>query len=115
MENVARLSSILGCTIPSNTYQEIVSSLLEKVQNQETGNFQHFFDAVEHDLIFGTRELQDTMIVELLEELKNQASLRDIDYAIFENWLGPETHTAWRWLEKRWQGKTSLRDTASGL
>jgi hypothetical protein len=99
----------------SMTFEQIIFVLLDGVQKGETSRFQDFFDCVEQELIFGSRETQDVLIINLLEGLKNQASLRDIDYAIFENWLGPETHVAWRWLEKKWQGKTSLADSASGL
>jgi hypothetical protein len=99
----------------ATTFEQIIYALLDGVQKAETAPFQDFFDCVEQELIFGTRETQDALIINLLEGLKNQASLLDIDYAIFENWLGPETHVAWRWLEKKWQGKTSLADSASGL
>ena len=97
------------------TFEQIVLLLLDNAEKQETGWFREFFDCVEQELIFGNRQDQDALIIELLEGLKNQASLRDIDYAIFETWLGPETHVAWRWLEKKWQGKTSLADSASDL
>ena len=99
----------------ATTFEQIILALLDDVQKAETARFQDFFDCVEQELIFGSRETQDLLILNLLEGLKNQASLLDIDYAIFENWLGPETHVAWRWLEKKWKGKTSLADSASGL
>ena len=99
----------------ADSFEDIVLYLIEKVHRKETDSFENFFQYVEEQLIFGGRELADRLIVELLEALKNQSSLRDIDYAIFENWIGPETHVAWRWLEKKWKGKNSLRDTASGL
>ncbi|MCI0416911.1 hypothetical protein L0222_29430 [bacterium] len=98
-----------------NSLEDIVLFLIEQVQRKETDSFETFFQYVEQQLIFANREVADRLIVELLEALKNQSSLRDMDYAIFENWIGPETHVAWRWLEKKWKGKTSLRDTASGL
>lgn len=99
----------------ANSFDDIVLFLIEKVQRKETDSFEGFFHYVEQQLIFADRDVSERLIVELLEALKNQSSLRDIDYAIFENWIGPETHVAWRWLEKKWKGKTSLRDTASGL
>ena len=99
----------------ANSLGDIVLFLIEKVQRKETDSFEGFFQYVEQQLIFADREVSERLVVELLEGLKNQSSLRDIDYAIFENWIGPETHVAWRWLEKKWKGKTSLRDTASGL
>jgi hypothetical protein len=112
----------LCASIPSSkidalpcSFEELVLILLEHAQKQETSWLQQFFECVEQELIFADREDQNVLIIELLEGLKNQASLRDIDYVIFENWLGPETHVAWRWLEKKWQGKTSLADSASGL
>ena len=117
MKILEKLSAKIGSTCPPGTisFDQIVLILIDHAQKQETGWFQEFFDCVEQELIFGNRKEQDALIIELLEGLKNQASLRDIDYAIFENWLGPETHVAWRWLEKKWQGKTSLADSASGL
>ena len=35
----------------------------------------------------------------------------NLDYAVFDPWLYSETMVAWRWLEKRWQGESSLADT----
>ncbi len=115
MEIVTKLSAILLKTGTASSFEEIVLYLLDRVQRNETEFFQEFFDSVEHELIFGDRIQQESIIIDLLEALKNHASLRDVDYAIFENWLGPETHVAWRWLEKKWQGKTSLADSASRL
>lgn len=109
-----RLSAKAGSVSEALTFEQIVARLLSGLGEAKTDWFQEFFECVEHELIYGNRAVQDALIVDLLEALKNQASLRDIDYAIFENWLGPETHIAWRWLEKKWRGKTSLADSASG-
>jgi hypothetical protein len=115
MDIVQELRARLPGLEKANSLEDIALFLIEKVQFQETDSFEAFFQFVEQQLIFADREVCDRLIVELLEVLKNESSLRDIDYAIFENWIGPETHVAWRWLEKKWKGKTSLRDTASGL
>ena len=115
MDIVQDLRSRLPGLEKADSLEDIALFLIEKVQRRETDSFEAFFQYVEQQLIFADRELADRLIVELLEALKNQSSLRDMDYAIFENWIGPETHVAWRWLEKKWKGKTSLRDTASGL
>lgn len=115
MDIVQELRARLPGLEKANSLEDIVLFLIEKVQCHETDSFETFFQYVEQQLIFADREVCDRLIVELLEALKNESSLRDIDYAIFENWIGPETHVAWRWLEKKWKGKTSLRDTASGL
>src|SRR5918996_4141204 len=113
MDIVQELCARLPGLENANTLDDIVLFLIEKVQRKETASFEAFFQYVEEQLIFAERDVSDRLVVELLEALKNQSSLRDIDYAIFENWIGPETHVAWRWLEKKWKGKTSLRDTAS--
>jgi len=76
-----------GLASPS-TLHEIVLYLIECVQNGTIGEFESFFAFVEDRIIFSEPDVRDTLIVELLEDLKNQASLRDLDYAIFENWLG---------------------------
>lgn len=117
MQILEKLNAKIVSKSPSGslTFDQIVLLLIDHVQEKETAWFQEFFDCVEQELIFGNRQQQEALIVELLEGLKNQSSLRDIDYAIFETWLGPETHVAWRWLEKKWQGKTSLADSASGI
>ena len=115
MDIVHELRSRLPGLKNASTLDDIVLFLIDCVQRKETDSFEDFFQYVEQQMIFADREVSERLIVELLEALKNQSSLRDIDYAIFENWIGPETHVAWRWLEKKWKGKTSLRDTASGL
>jgi hypothetical protein len=115
MEILETLGKILLLDPPVNSMEEIALSLLDRVEKKETDSFQEFFDCVEQEFIFGDEKTQNLILIGLLESLKNHASMRDVDYAIFENWLGPETHIGWRWLEKRWKGKTSLADTASGL
>ena len=112
METLQKLAVILQTPVSepqtATSFEELVVRILDMVERQETQRFQEFFDCVEHELIYSKREIQDRIIIDLLEGLKNQSIWRDIDYVIFENWLGPETHVAWRWLEKKWQGKTSL-------
>jgi hypothetical protein len=85
--------------------------LIDCIQAQKTERFEALFGVVERGVIEGEPETQEFLIVGLLENLKNLASWQDLDYAIFESWLGPETHIAWRWLEKKWLGKNSLADT----
>jgi hypothetical protein len=97
----------------ATSFHDIVLYLLNCVQENQTSEFQDFFAFLEDRIIFSEPEERNQLIVELLEDLKNESSFRDIDYVIFENWLGPETHLAWRWLEKKWQGKKSLAARAS--
>jgi len=97
----------------ATAFHEIVLYLLDCVEKNDTGEFEAFFAFLEECIIFTEPEQRDQLIVELLEGLKNESSMRDLDYIIFENWLGPETHVAWRWLEKKWQGKKSLAAKAS--
>lgn len=85
--------------------------LVDCARQEKTGSFEQLFSIVERGVIEGSPETREFLIVELLESLKNIASWQDLDYEIFEPWLGPETHIAWRWLEKKWLGKTSLADT----
>ena len=97
----------------ADTFHEIVLYLVDCTQRSATGEFESFFAFLEDRIIFSEPEQRNQLIVELLEGLKNESSIRDIDFIIFENWLGPETHIAWRWLEKKWQGKKSLASKAS--
>jgi hypothetical protein len=85
--------------------------LVESVQTGETASLEEVFSVIELGIIEGSPETRDLLIVRLLETLKNFASWQDIDYAVFEPWLKPETHIAWRWLEKKWKGSDSLADT----
>jgi hypothetical protein len=96
----------------ASTMHDIVVYLIECVQQGRTESFEAFFAFVEDRIIFSDPEIRDRFIVDFLEDLKNQAAICDLDYVVFENWLGPETHIAWRWLEKKWQGKRSLADRA---
>jgi hypothetical protein len=97
----------------ADNFHEIVLYLVECAQTNKTTEFESFFAFLEDRIIFSEPEQRNQLIVELLEGLKNESSIRDMDYIIFENWLGPETHLAWRWLEKKWQGKKSLASKAS--
>lgn len=97
----------------SEVLQHMASWMVESAKAGETEPFAAIFEIVEHYIIFEGEEVKNLLIVGLLENLKNLSSWQDLDYAIFEQWLGPETHVAWRWLEKKWQGKQSLA-SASG-
>ena len=96
----------------ASTLHDIVLHLIDCIQQSQTESFDAFFTFVEEQMIYSEPEIRDILIIDLLEDLKNQSSFRDLDYVVFENWLGPETHLAWRWLEKKWQGKKSLTDRA---
>ena len=115
MNLINELRKTLPHLTSANSIHDIVLYLIDCAQRRKTEEFEGFFALVEDRIIFSDPEVRDQLIVELLEDLKNQASMVDLDYVIFENWLGPETHVAWRWLEKKWQGKNSLRDRASRL
>lgn len=84
--------------------------LIDRVKREETNSFPEIFSIVERGIIEGSDDARDLLVVGLLENLKNFASWQDMDYSIFEPWLGSETHIAWRWLEKKWRGSTSLAD-----
>jgi hypothetical protein len=84
--------------------------LIENVQKGETASWEEVFSVIEFCIIEGSPETRDLLVVGLLENLKNFASWQDMDYAVFEPWLKPETHIAWRWLEKKWKGSDSLAD-----
>ncbi|HJZ12328.1 MAG TPA: hypothetical protein VJ521_09265 [Acidobacteriota bacterium] len=88
----------------------LVERLIECLRAHQTGSFSRFFEHVEHHLIYGDADVRNYLLIHLLEQLKNVAASQNLDYAAFEEWLHPETMVAWRWLEKRWQGKGSLAD-----
>jgi hypothetical protein len=95
---------------PEEILEAVARRLVERFQKQQTEGFDHIFSRVEHRIIWSPPDLRQWIIVNFLEALKNVSAWSDIDYQVFEQWLGPESHVAWRWLEKRWQGK-SLADT----
>ena len=110
MNIISELHQRLPELASATTFHDIVLYLIECVQRAKTEEFEAFFAFVEDRIIFSEPEARDQLVVDLLEDLKNASSMRDLDYVVFENWLGPETHLAWRWLEKKWQGKQSLAD-----
>jgi hypothetical protein len=102
-------------TLPSNLLPEevlgqLAHALVAAIRNEQTSAFESVFARVEHHMIWNSPEIRQWLIVNFLETLKNVATWSDLDYEVFEQWLGPETHVAWRWLEKRWKGNRSLAD-----
>lgn len=89
----------------------LASHLIECARNNQTERFPKFFEQVEFHIIYGSEDVRKMLLLGLLEDLKNFASVQNLDYSVFEPWLGPETYIAWRWLEKRWQGSASLADS----
>ena len=96
--------------IPEQVFDALVHSLLAGIRNQQTTGFDSVFAKVEHHMIWNSPEIRQWLIINFLEALKNVATWSDVDYEVFEQWLGPETYVAWRWLEKRWRGNRSLAD-----
>lgn len=95
---------------PIETITKLSFYLIECAKTNQTESFPKFFELVEFHIIYGNEDVRKMLLLGLLENLKNFASLQNLDYSVFEPWLGPETHIAWRWLEKRWQGRASLAD-----
>lgn len=98
--------------LPEQVFDALAHDLVAGIRNQQTSGFDNVFAKVEHHMIWNSPEIRQWLIVNFLETLKNVATWSDLDYEVFEQWLGPETHVAWRWLEKRWQGNRSLADAA---
>lgn len=84
----------------------VAKQLIDDYRKGNTESFGQIFELIEDRIIYGDDGLREKMIVELLENLKNFSAWEDLDSAVFEPWLGAESHVAWRWLEKRWQGKS---------
>src|SRR6185312_11603967 len=84
----------------------VARQLIQDFQNGKTESFDQIFALIEDRIIYGDDELREKMIVELLENLKNLSAWEDVDSAVFEPWLGAESHVAWRWLEKKFRGKS---------
>jgi hypothetical protein len=98
--------------LPEQLFETLANLLVARIRNQEISGFDNVFAKVEHHLIWNSAEIRQWLIVNFLETLKNVAIWADVDYEVFEQWLGPETYVAWRWLEKRWRGNRSLADAA---
>ena len=97
--------------VAEEIFEVLARTLVERYQKQQLNGFDLLFSNVEHHIIWNSPEERQWLIVNFLEVLKNVSSWADVDYQVFEEWLGPESHVAWRWLEKRWQGNQSLADT----
>jgi hypothetical protein len=95
---------------PEQVFEALTNALVTRFCNHQTTGFDKVFKRVEHHIIWNSPEIRQWLIVSFLETLKNVATWSDVDYEVFEHWLGPETYVAWRWLEKRWQGNRSLAD-----
>ena len=96
---------------PVEILEAVARKLVERFQSHSLEGFELVFSRVEDRIIWSTPDLRQWLIVNFLEVLKNVSVWSDLDYVVFERWLGPESHVAWRWLEKRWQGNQSLADT----
>jgi hypothetical protein len=96
---------------PEEILEAVARRLVERYQARSFEGFETVFSRVEERIIWSTPDLRQWIIVNFLEVLKNVSTWSDLDYVVFEQWLGPESHVAWRWLEKRWQGSQSLADT----
>ncbi|MCI0446300.1 hypothetical protein L0152_24185 [bacterium] len=95
---------------PEQVFDAFAHTLVAGIRNQQTSGFDNVFAKVEHHMIWNSPEIRQWLILSFLETLKNVATWSDVDYEVFEQWLGPETYVAWRWLEKRWRGNRSLAD-----
>jgi hypothetical protein len=115
---VGELMAALGVSssgkAPSEECAVLAQTMMDLYSAGKTSGFGPAFDVIEKYTIFGTEEEQRLVIVGFLETLKNLCVQRDLDYAVFEEWIQPETYQAWRWLEKHWQGKRSLASAAEG-
>jgi len=83
----------------------VAETIVTLFKDGNTESFDSVFGIVEEQLIFGSDQVREGMI-SFLENLKNFSAWQDLDCAVFEPWLGAESHVVWRWLEKRWQGKS---------
>jgi hypothetical protein len=99
---------------PAAAHAALAGAVVNSYLQGNVSNFPAVFETIEKQVIYGDEEEQRLVIVEFLENIKNYSVLNDLDYAVFEEWIGPETHQAWRWLEKHWQGKRSLASAAEG-
>lgn len=99
---------------PEEQCAALAQTMLGLYRAGNTSGFHDAFAVVERYVIFGSEEEQRLVIVGFLESLKNLSVWTDMDYAVFEEWIQPETYQAWRWLEKHWQGRRSLASAAEG-
>jgi hypothetical protein len=84
----------------------VAQQLIQDLRGKNTESFEQIFGLIEDRIIYGDDDLREKIIVELLENLKNFSAWEDLDSAVFEPWLGAESHVAWRWLEKKFRGKS---------
>jgi len=95
-----------------STLELIARQIVECGVEGKTKPFGKIFEIIEEQMIYGNQKETKVVIVSLLETIKNESSHLNFDFAFFEEWLGPETFVAWRWLEKKWRGATSLAKAA---
>ena len=95
-----------------STLETIAMQIAQCGIESKTDGFGKIFEIIEEQMIYGKQRETNMVIVSLLETIKNESSHRNFDFAFFEEWLGAETFVAWRWLEKKWRGATSLAKAA---
>ncbi len=88
--------------IPMSDVAQFSSYLVEEAKAGRTTCFAQVFTLMERLLVEGSEDVQYWVTVGCLEDLQNIASNRDIDYKIFEPWLGERTKTEWRGLIDYW-------------
>ncbi len=93
-----------------NNTSAVAEHVVALLRKGATSEFPRLFDAVERLLEEGTEDVRGVVSVGLLESIQNIASHEPPGYVAFEEWLQSRTLTAWREIERMWEGTSSLAD-----
>lgn len=84
--------------------------IVNSFREARTEEFPEFFATLEELLQDGDAEVKDLASIGIIEDIQNIASHEEHGYQVFERWLGPLSHHAWREVEIIWEGKSGLAD-----
>jgi hypothetical protein len=92
---------------------ELGSHVVDLFEQARINDVRPAFNLAESFIATGTEAERNAAIVGFLETVQNVASHRRCGTAVFMEFLGPLSRTAWTELNRVWQGKTSLAEVVA--
>jgi hypothetical protein len=98
---------------PAGYYNDVSVFAHHVVNSYSASKFDEipsFFAALERLIVEGNEEVVGLATVGLIEDVQNISSHQSFGYAVFEQWLQPESHREWLRIEAAWRGVGSLAE-----
>jgi hypothetical protein len=97
----------------SRLMAELASHVVDLFQAEHPEKVQPAFDIAERLLLSGEETDRQAATLGFLETVQNVASHRPCGASAFEQFLGPQSQSAWSTLSEIWKGKTSLAEVVA--